>query len=226
MEPLRTYRPLSRSLRMPSGLREQGLAVLLIGLAVAIGFGWGAAVDRLWALGKATAPGLYAGMVPDGPAGGFRFRGVYLFQDSAGTAFSVLTDRARPVRTRRDGAPDPRRGAAGTGIVGPQGGAIGEVVALPSGGAAPDGPRPEGVAGLMDFPTRPFPQRASIAYDPADPSVARVTGLEDRWWPGIAGGLAIALAGLWMRRRPSAASGEAGAGPPAPSAGPAPVDGR
>jgi hypothetical protein len=201
MEPLKTYRPLSRSLKMPSGAREQGLAVLIVGLAIAAGFGWTPVGERLASLGLERATGTYAGMVPDGPSGGFRYHGVYLFQDSTGSAFSVMTGRSKPVRTRRGGGAAAPVAPGGSGIVTEGGAEVGSVLVRPSGGAA--GPAPEGSAlGLVAFDTNPYPQTARIAFDPADPATrARVIGLDDRLWPGIVAGLALAGLGLWMRRR-------------------------
>jgi hypothetical protein len=200
MEPLKTYRPLSRSLKMPSGAREQGLAVLIVGLAVAAGFGWTPVGERLASIGMERAAGTYAGMVPEGAAGGFRFRGVYLFQDSTGSAFSVLTGRAKPVRTRRAGAAGGAAPAAPSGIVTEGGADMGSVVIRPS--AGPGEAAPEGSAlSMVAFDTNPFPPSAVVAFDPADPVRARVIGLEDRLWPGIVAGLALAGLGLWMRRR-------------------------
>ena len=48
MQQFKFYRPLSRTLTMPSGRREQGLAVAVLGLALAAGFGWREHVGIVW----------------------------------------------------------------------------------------------------------------------------------------------------------------------------------
>ena len=175
MQQFKFYRPLSRTMTMPSGRREQGLAVAVLGLALAGGFGWDPAREAVWSLGKVQVEGRFAGMVEAGPEGTYRRNGVYLFQDEDGNAYAATTLSPRPVRTVR-----------------------------PRTEVRPDGTviRTEraSVAGAVQLPENPFPQTATIAYDPADPVQARVVGLSRGNWPWVLGGLALLGLGLWMRR--------------------------
>lgn len=176
MQPVKFYRPLSRTLTMPSSRREQGLAVAVLGLALAGGFGWDMAGEAAWSIGKARAEGRFAGMVEAGPKGTYRRNGVYLFKDADGNAYAATTLIPRSVRTREDG-----------------------LEVRPDGTVAPSQPRT--VAGVVQLPDNPFPPTATIAYDPADPVQARVVGLASGNWRWVLGGLALLGLGLWMRRR-------------------------
>lgn len=175
MQQFKFYRPLSRTLTMPSGRREQGLAVAVLGLALAAGFGWDLAGEAVWSMGKARAEGRFAGMVETGPKGTYRRTGVYLFEDSSGSAYAATTLSPRSVRTRREG-----------------------LEVRPDGTVAPSQPR--NVAGVVQLSDNPFPQTASIAYDPADPVQARAVGLVNGNWPWVLAGLVLVGLGLWMRR--------------------------
>lgn len=175
MQQFRFYRPLSRTMTMPSGRREQGLAVAVLGLALAGGFGWDLAREAVWSLGKSSAEGRFAGMVEAGPEGTYRRNGVYLFQDASGNAFAATTLSPRSVRTVR-----PRTEVRPDGTV---------VRA-----------ERDSVAAAVQLSENPFPPTATIAYDPADPVQARVVGLSNSNWPWVLGGLALLALGLWMRR--------------------------
>lgn len=175
MQHFKFYRPLSRTMTMPSSRREQGLAVVVLGLALVAGFGWDPVREAVWSLGKASAEGRFAGMVEAGPEGTYRRNGVYLFQDEDGNAYAATTLSPRSVRTVR-----------------------------PKTEVSPDGTvtRTEraSVAGVVQLSDNPFPQTAAIAYDPDDPVQARVVGLSRGNWPWVLGGLALLALGLWMRR--------------------------